>query len=117
MPRKTPACAPRPASGRSASMRPRPDAAENAAPAAAAERLERSFNEAAARCRGKHSQEVGVRIDLDHASMRPRPDAAENALARLGLALTGRASMRPRPDAAENERQHVLDPIRVEMLQ
>ena len=66
-----------------ASMRPRPDAAEN------------------------------VDVDGDKepnssvASMRPRPDAAENA---SGLARrpAGRiASMRPRPDAAENVRIEV----------
>ena len=66
---------------RRASMRPRPDAAENADVAAGAVRR-------------------GI------ASMRPRPDAAENL---IGLNLTswgsGIASMRPRPDAAENVRR------------
>ena len=61
------------------------------------------FNEAAARCRGKRELETvrGERRGL--ASMRPRPDAAENpcfyARARSG---SRSASMRPRPDAAEN---------------
>ena len=61
-----------------ASMRPRPDAAEN----------------------GVHV----VHADGDrHASMRPRPDAAENTdqLDRAGV-VAPVASMRPRPDAAEN---------------
>ena len=63
-----------------ASMRPRPDAAENAA--------ERAAGRAAV-----------------PASMRPRPDAAENEeLARFRDALQ-LASMRPRPDAAENVRR------------
>ena len=58
-----------------ASMRPRPDAAENGA-------------------RTEHN----IRI-WGHASMRPRPDAAENA---EHLVSNATASMRPRPDAAEN---------------
>ena len=63
-----------------ASMRPRPDAAENGASAAGA-----------GAGRG--------------ASMRPRPDAAENLRQRVGDALPDHdASMRPRPDAAENGR-------------
>ena len=42
---------------------------------------QRRFNEAAARCRGKHHpfNHVGRRA---HASMRPRPDAAENQVVR-----------------------------------
>ena len=61
-----------------ASMRPRPDAAENGH----------------ARC--------GGRVRQPHASMRPRPDAAENVLRGRALVRRLRASMRPRPDAAEN---------------
>ena len=60
-----------------ASMRPRPDAAENRPPPLAPDR------------------------DLG-ASMRPRPDAAENLLERTAGAGAAVASMRPRPDAAEN---------------
>ena len=61
-----------------ASMRPRPDAAEN-------DRFAR------------------VRMDPLHpASMRPRPDAAENDIDRYTMARPDLASMRPRPDAAEN---------------
>ena len=37
----------------------------------------RSFNEAAARCRGKRAAVRALCADQD-ASMRPRPDAAEN---------------------------------------
>ena len=37
-----------------------------------------SFNEAAARCRGKRLRGRDPRPDRGHASMRPRPDAAEN---------------------------------------
>ena len=61
-----------------ASMRPRPDAAENAALADA-----------------DASQ-------AQRASMRPRPDAAENAAFRAAFRALLTASMRPRPDAAEN---------------
>ena len=66
--------------GMGASMRPRPDAAENIAtaetdPTAATP----GFNEAAARCRGKLAcPSPGRDLLRDHASMRPRPDAAEN---------------------------------------
>ena len=62
-----------------ASMRPRPDAAENLL-----------FE---VRPHQRRS-----------ASMRPRPDAAENAHPGQDLAAGSRASMRPRPDAAENSR-------------
>ena len=67
------------ATGAYASMRPRPDAAENARLWAAAHVGGAGFNEAAARCRGKHMR--GIVIDGPDgagASMRPRPDAAEN---------------------------------------
>ena len=110
-----------------ASMRPRPDAAENRGIAANLRLDHVRFNEAAARCRGKHAGRGVFHDTLDHASMRPRPDAAENlrhpaiirfrsccfneAAARCrgkprnqprnDLAAAD-ASMRPRPDAAEN---------------
>ena len=77
MPRKT-AVAPTGAAGAQiASMRPRPDAAENVEP----ERDRRLF---------------------PGASMRPRPDAAENLHYPFLIAAAATASMRPRPDAAEN---------------
>ena len=62
-----------------ASMRPRPDAAENRR---RRRRIwcssRRCFNEAAARCRGKpRAGAPRVRAGA-RASMRPRPDAAEN---------------------------------------
>ena len=61
-----------------ASMRPRPDAAEN----------------------GERPQDAAVEAN---ASMRPRPDAAENNRRdRSAGAVVVLASMRPRPDAAEN---------------
>ena len=60
-----------------------------------------SFNEAAARCRGKRAARRAA-AERGAASMRPRPDAAENlACGRLGR-LGSQASMRLRPDAAEN---------------
>ena len=61
-----------------ASMRPRPDAAENRRRAAAAWRSDPRFNEAAARCRGKPWYRRLSRAAGGAASMRPRPDAAEN---------------------------------------
>ena len=64
-------------SGERASMRPRPDAAENGRCATRSGRPARGFNEAAARCRGKreHAKDLA---EGKVASMRPRPDAAEN---------------------------------------
>ena len=119
---------PLPARHRAASMRPRPDAAENAARGARAGGRATGFNEAAARCRGKHAgpggsalpipprfNEAAARCRGKHgggggrgglpcraASMRPRPDAAENQASVVGLQGRADASMRPRPDAAEN---------------
>ena len=53
MPRKTDAIRRVGAAGGLASMRPRPDAAENFAPPATRPAGATGFNEAAARCRGK----------------------------------------------------------------
>ena len=65
------------------------------------------FNEAAARCRGKHEERTGPGPGRP-ASMRPRPDAAENDDPSLELLPAVRAaSMRPRPDAAENDASKV----------
>ena len=79
MPRKTDALE---ADGRRilvASMRPRPDAAENA--------------------------RADLLVAAAHrASMRPRPDAAENVRKPQVAGAGQHASMRPRPDAAENSR-------------
>ena len=60
-----------------ASMRPRPDAAENVGLFQVGRRAQRRFNEAAARCRGKPTW-YGWHPHRLLASMRPRPDAAEN---------------------------------------
>ena len=62
-----------------ASMRPRPDAAENPGLSSGAPRSPPCFNEAAARCRGKHGFGRSDGAQPAGASMRPRPDAAENA--------------------------------------
>ena len=87
-----------------ASMRPRPDAAENRRRPAVQPRRRTGFNEAAARCRGKLAvRRAPGQID-DVASMRPRPDAAENFVRISHCQVSVRASMRPRPDAAENTR-------------
>ena len=77
MPRKTRLEELRLAGPGRASMRPRPDAAENARARALFPRSGSSFNEAAARCRGKHAPGRVAEQD-EPASMRPRPDAAEN---------------------------------------
>ena len=82
MPRKTQPLPRRTPLAEAASMRPRPDAAENV-------------------LRPVH----GVPVDQNPASMRPRPDAAENIVERSGAVDDGHASMRPRPDAAENARR------------
>ena len=108
MPRKTPPAATSPASPRrfneaaarcrgkpflcfpeigrnpAASMRPRPDAAENALIHVPAPPIET-------------------------ASMRPRPDAAENPERHDALVPGLPASMRPRPDAAENKGNTLCD--------
>ena len=109
-----------------ASMRPRPDAAENAARRRVARRATRRFNEAAARCRGKRSwatdrgsvadsfNEAAARCRgklAPAAAVRPGPTRFNEAAARcrgkrrLDPGWRGPedvASMRPRPDAAEN---------------
>ena len=77
MPRKTTPCIAWIEWKKGASMRPRPDAAENAGSARSR--------------RGRRG-----------ASMRPRPDAAENTPSRYASVNVASASMRPRPDAAEN---------------
>ena len=77
MPRKTVAFVHALPARPGASMRLRPDAAENFPDLAGDPR------------RGK-------------ASMRPRPDAAENLHRAVELRAGLNASMRPRPDAAEN---------------
>ena len=59
MPRKTPSTVAVRRRLPSASMRPRPDAAENPRLIALHARVARCFNEAAARCRGKQGA-VGV---------------------------------------------------------
>ena len=82
MPRKTAGHPVGVGRARQASMRPRPDAAEN---------------------RGRVLQ---VGCGARRASMRPRPDAAENPALRPHARRTSRASMRPRPDAAENRHGH-----------
>ena len=62
-----------------ASMRPRPDAAENPLSADTPRTAQWTrFNEAAARCRGKPGRNRLRRRARRSASMRPRPDAAEN---------------------------------------
>ena len=78
MPRKT---EPDPAQymhARIASMRPRPDAAENAKEGPLRRCGTPRFNEAAARCRGKPRRPRRAGEEHLQASMRPRPDAAEN---------------------------------------
>ena len=113
--------------GAGASMRPRPDAAENRSKPSVRHGNAVRFNEAAARCRGKPGPTRRLTSVVCRASMRPRPDAAENRpgspparprprrfneaaarcrgkpAARAAQPLAARAaSMRPRPDAAEN---------------
>ena len=90
---------------RSASMRPRPDAAEN--PRQNEDRMTSPvcFNEAAARCRGKRptasSAETSHRGCFNEAAARCRGKPEPGLRAAKPRLL---ASMRPRPDAAENAR-------------
>ena len=80
MPRKTRRNRPAPPLDGRASMRPRPDAAENRGICSSAGPRMSCFNEAAARCRGKPAADRAYAVQLVKASMRPRPDAAENRL-------------------------------------
>ena len=127
MPRKTPAPVRRRGPGQGASMRPRPDAAENAARRRAICRGDSGFNEAAARCRGKPAPRPRPRgvsaAGFNEAAARCRgklagsgcPGAARRGFNEAAARCRGkqpehaapggagdRASMRPRPDAAEN---------------
>ena len=65
------------------SMRTRPDAAENPGLDSPLRLWQQGFNEAAARCRGKPQASVPHRRGGRLASMRPRPDAAENQIRAL----------------------------------
>ncbi len=61
------------------------------------------FNEAPAKCRGKHSRHRIPQGKAHHASMRPQRNAGENF--RAGVPppnATARASMRPQRNAGEN---------------
>ena len=101
MPRKTRATFYEDLKADLASMRPRPDAAENVHDHGDQRGGAGCFNEAAARCRGKPGDD-GVSPAWQDASMRPRPDAAENSIQQAEGYWRRMASMRPRPDAAEN---------------
>ena len=142
MPRKT-RIAPRPPGMTpGASMRPRPDAAENCGSARRRTPRRRRFNEAAARCRGKRpprpcpSHRAGTRFNEAAARCRGKrglttggDDAGtgfNEAAARCRGKRAGRAggfvpdlaSMRPRPDAAENvpvRRNHAVPLVRASM--
>ena len=81
MPRKTLTVPLTAAVADNASMRPRPDAAENHLLARQGRCAGGGFNEAAARCRGKPSATFALAAGASGASMRPRPDAAENRAA------------------------------------
>ena len=109
-----------------ASMRPRPDAAENRSCSSPAPRACGCFNEAAARCRGKPGTRAGngrAQRGFNEAAarcrgkrrvgarLRPAGGRFNEAAARcrgkhpdrgFGRRAGGGASMRPRPDAAEN---------------
>ena len=105
MPRKT---RPVPAAARPsprASMRPRPDAAENAVASRSPRITVTGFNEAAARCRGKPPLPVrrgdGRRRGFNEAAARCR---GKHTYGTPDSAFVTLASMRPRPDAAENAR-------------
>ena len=64
---------------------------KTAAGGSARRRRRGSFNEAAARCRGKRQLPVLVVRGVEVASMRPRPDAAENGMVAGQPGQVGRA--------------------------
>ena len=114
MPRKTAAVRVGTLLPEGASMRPRPDAAENAG--CGADRLA-GATRASMRPRPDAAENVSNPgawgRPSARASMRPRPDAAENHGSPNRPAAARTASMRPRPDAAENpDTQRVADEIR-----
>ena len=80
MPRKTFAVGARRGGADGASMRPRPDAAENSGYATAIRGRGPCFNEAAARCRGKHPRPAG-----GLAAERGFNEAAARCRGKLGL--------------------------------
>ena len=87
---------------RPASMRPRPDAAENESGCHSRGAARRRFNEAAARCRGKRTPAgttgcASTRFNEAAARCRGKHEVTTWRETELT-----RASMRPRPDAAEN---------------
>ena len=109
-----------------ASMRPRPDAAENSSGASGSSDTRAGFNEAAARCRGKPARRrstSSAKTSFNEAAARcrgkPGPEPGRRAAggrfneaaarcrgkrpsAAASGAMRQTASMRPRPDAAEN---------------
>ena len=102
MPRKTGSRGASCGGPRHASMRPRPDAAENLDAAREAyARAAASMRPRPDAAENKWCLDAGIKPDAP-ASMRPRPDAAENFMQEKLNKLAGFASMRPRPDAAEN---------------
>ena len=101
MPRKTGFFRAARAARGTASMRPRPDAAENGETTARWNCSATRFNEAAARCRGK----LGGAGTLRVTAMGFNEAAARCRGKRVAHTTAGEmagASMRPRPDAAEN---------------
>ena len=99
-----------------ASMRPRPDAAENPGAGEVGSEGWPGFNEAAARCRGKlaHGRRAAeMQTRFNEAAARCR---GKHGFVFHGSSPGGRASMRPRPDAAENvplafALSHYADPL------
>ena len=85
-----------------ASMRPRPDAAENLPGAPVATRPRFRFNEAAARCRGKLGAGVVVAEAVECFNEAAARCRGKRRLRHAPILDHPPASMRPRPDAAEN---------------
>ena len=102
MPRKTLPDVLRDWADAEASMRPRPDAAENGRRQRVGKSSWLGFNEAAARCRGKRGRSTTAActsVSFNEAAARCRGKRRNGPYDAL---RPGRASMRPRPDAAEN---------------
>ncbi len=85
-----------------ASMRPQQNAAEDDVPIPSGDDKIPSFNEAAAKCCGRHFSFRLLRSFPYQASMRPQQNAAEDVQGGLDSARVPSASMRPQQNAAED---------------
>ncbi len=83
-------------------MRPQQNAAEDGTAAGEDLTFQSSFNEAAAKCCGRHRQREQSLQLRDDASMRPQQNAAEDPVRLWAPDVGSGASMRPQQNAAED---------------